>query len=56
MWNVDKYWSEYYIDFTASDKKMHGVSMFVAQDPAKGNYARYNEDIKKFEWYKVWPQ
>ena len=56
MWNVDKKWSIYYIDFTASDKKMHGVSMFVAQDPAKGNYARYNEDIKQFEWYKVWPQ
>lgn len=56
MWSVDKKWSIHYIDFNVTDKKMHGVSMFVAQDPAKGNYARYNEDIKQFEWYKVWPQ
>lgn len=27
--------------------------MFVPQDPAKRNYARYNEDIKQFEWYKA---
>lgn len=56
MWNVDKSWTEYYPDFTATDKKMHCVSMFVAQNPANSDYARYNEDIKQFEWYNVCPQ
>ena len=56
MWSVDKDWNEYYIDFMATDRKQHCVSMFVPQDPAKGNYARYNDDIKQFEWYNVWPQ
>ena len=42
-----------YSDFTVTEKKMHCVSMFIPQDPALSNYARYNEDIKQFEWYKV---
>ena len=42
-----------YSDFTVTEEKMHCVSMFIPQDPALSNYARYNEDIKQFEWYKV---
>ena len=37
--------------YAATEEKMHGVSMFVPLDPTKGNYARFNEDIKKMEWY-----
>jgi hypothetical protein len=25
--------------------------MFVPQDPDKGDYAQYNEDIKQMAWY-----
>ena len=50
-WATDKPWSMKYADFSASEEKMHGVSMFVPQDPSRGNYARFNEDIKKMEWY-----
>ena len=42
-----------YSDFTVTDAKMHGVSMFVEQNPAKGNYAKYNEDIKKMAWWNA---
>lgn len=50
-WATNKRWSAKYSDFTATDEKMHGVSMFVEQDPAKGTYAQWNEDIKKTAWY-----
>ena len=50
-WNTDKVWFMKYSDFTVTDAKMHGVSMFVAQDPAKGNYAKWNEDIRQTAWY-----
>ena len=50
-WATDKPWSMKYADFSASEEKMHGVSMFVPQEPSRGNYARVNEDIKKMEWY-----
>lgn len=50
-WATDKPWSMKYADFSASEEKMHGVSMFVPQNPSLGNYARFNEDIKKMEWY-----
>ena len=52
-WSTDKPWCMKYSDFTVTDQKMHGVSMFVEQNPAKGNYAKYNEDIKKMDWWKV---
>ena len=45
-------WYKMYTDFTVTVEKYHGVSMFVPQDPALGNYARYNEDIKQTAWYK----
>ena len=50
LWSTDKPWSMKYSDFTVTDAKMHGVSMFVEQNPANGHYARYNEDIKKMAW------
>ena len=53
FWNTDKNWRYKYSDFTVTDEKMHGVSMFVPQDPVGGNYAKYNEDIKKMSWCKV---
>ena len=49
-WKTDKIWRYMYIDFTVTDEKMHGVSMFVPQNPAKGDYATYNEDIKQLAW------
>ena len=52
-WNTDKVWFMKYSDFTVTDAKMHGVSMFVEQNPAKGNYAKYNEDIKKMAWWNA---
>ena len=52
-WNTDKVWFMKYSDFTVTDAKMHGVSMFVEQNPAKGYYAKYNEDIKKMAWWNA---
>ena len=52
-WATNKPWSLKYSDFKANDEKMHGVSMFVEQDPAKGTYAQWNEDIKKTAWYSA---
>ncbi|MBR0166979.1 MAG: hypothetical protein IJQ13_08905 [Prevotella sp.] len=52
-WNTDKVWFMKYNDFTVTDAKMHGVSMFVNQDPAKGYYAKWNEDIKKMAWWQA---
>ena len=51
-WSTDKSWFMKYSDFTVTDQKMHGVSMFVEQNPAKGHYAKYNEDIKKMAWWQ----
>ena len=52
-WNTDKPWSNKYSDFTVTKEKFHGVSMFVSQDPSRGNYARYNKDIKQMAWYET---
>jgi hypothetical protein len=52
IWPTNKMWYKMYTDFTVTVEKYHGVSMFVPQDPALGNYARYNEDIKQTAWYK----
>ena len=52
-WATDKRWSMKYSDFTVTDAKMHGVSMFVEQDPAKGNYVKWNEDIKQTAWWRA---
>lgn len=51
IWATDKMWYLKYSDFTVTEEKMHGVSMFVPQDPSLGNYAKYNEDIKLMAWY-----
>ena len=53
IWSTDKVWFMKYSDFTVTDAKMHGVSMFVEQNPAKGNYTKYNEDIKKMAWWNA---
>ena len=53
IWSTDKPWAMKYSDFTVTDQKMHGVSMFVKQNPAKGNYAKWNEDIKKMAWWNA---
>ena len=51
QWMTSKSWSKYYSDFTVTEDKFHGISMFVSQDPSRGNYAHYNEDIKQMAWY-----
>ena len=51
VWNTNKLWTTFYADFTATEERYHGVSMFVPQDPSKGSYARYNQNIKKLQWY-----
>ena len=53
IWSTDKVWFMKYNDFTVTDAKMHGVSMIVKQNPAKGNYAKWNEDIKKMAWWNA---
>lgn len=52
-WLTEKAWNIFYSDFTITSDNYHGVSMFVPQDPALGYYAKYNEDIKRFSWYKA---
>ena len=52
-WATDKHWNEKYSDFTVTTEKFHGVSMFVPQDPQRGDYAQLNDDIKFFEWYNA---
>ena len=51
MWTTDKSWYTYYADFQMSKDRYHGVSMFIPQDPSKGYYATYNENVKKLAWY-----
>ncbi|MBQ3362126.1 MAG: hypothetical protein IJG46_08335, partial [Prevotella sp.] len=51
MWTTDKSWYTYYSDFQMSKDRYHGVSMFIPQDPSKGYYATYNENVKKLAWY-----
>ena len=46
-------WDVKYSDFKVTEEKFHGVSMYVPQDPSKGYYSQFNEDIKFFEWYKT---
>ena len=50
-WETDKVWSVFYSDFTMTEDNYHGVSMFVPQDPSKGNYANFNQEIRKLAWY-----
>ena len=52
-WDTMKVWRNFYDDFEMTEAKFHGVSMFIPQDPDMGKYAKYNEDIKQFEWYKA---
>ena len=52
-WATDKHWDLKYFDFTVTAEKFHGVSMFVPQDPSRGDYAQLNDDIKFFEWYNA---
>lgn len=52
-WSTDKPWFMKYSDFTVTDAKMHGVSMFVEQNPTKGNYGKWNEDIRKMAWWSA---
>jgi len=51
LWCTDKRWNKKYSDFRVTDEKMHGVSMFVEQDPTKGSYGKWNVDIKKTAWW-----
>ena len=51
MWTTDKSWYTYYSDFQMSKDRYHGVSVFIPQDPSKGYYATYNENVKKLAWY-----
>ena len=51
QWKTNKPWSKFYSDFTVTEDTFHGVSMFVSQDPSRGNYKHYNEDIKQLAWY-----
>lgn len=53
QWVTDKVWRIFYTDFTVTTDNFHGVSMSVPQNPSKGNYAKYNEDIKQQAWWKT---
>ena len=49
-WRTYMSWDIMYNDFKVTEEKMHGVSMFVPQNPAIGNYARFNENVRQLEW------
>lgn len=49
-WQTNMSWNGYYYDFSVTDEKFGGVSMFVPQYPYSG-YSQYNEDIEKMGWY-----
>ena len=50
-WLTNQSWYRYYSDFTMTEEKYHGVSMFVPQDLETYYYKIYNRDIKMFQWY-----
>jgi hypothetical protein len=52
-WDTQKTWRVFYTDFKMTEEKFHGVSMFIPQNPEKGKYAKYNEDIRQMEWYQA---
>lgn len=52
-WDTYLRWRDFYVDFEMTEERFHGVSMFIPQDPAKGNYDKCNEDIKQMEWYNA---
>ena len=53
QWATELTWGRFYSDFDMTAEKYHGVSMFVPQDPTKGNYGKLNTDIKKLSWYSA---
>ena len=53
FWDSYHRWRDFFVDFEMTEDKFHGVSMFIPQDPDKGNYAQYNEDIKQMQWYNA---
>ena len=52
-WRTVLPWGVYYNNFTITEDNYHGVSMFVPQDPRRGNYGKLNEDIKRLTWWKA---
>ena len=38
-------------DFTVTEERYGGISMFIPQQPGNNSYAQYNQDIKKMAWY-----
>lgn len=49
QWETNKSWYKYYTDFTMTEEKFHGVSMYVPQ--AGGLNSKYLRDIQNFAWY-----
>lgn len=41
----------YFSDFTVTEERYGGISIFVPQKPGNNDYAQYNEDIRKMGWY-----
>ena len=51
-WDTNKRWNNYYgNNFTVTEERYHGVSMFVPQSPFGGYYSFYNRNIRQFAWY-----
>jgi len=44
-------WNYYFTDFTMTEERFGGVSMFVPQSPFIGDYAKVNFDIGNMGWY-----
>lgn len=51
-WKTNKAWTTFYgNNFSATEDKMHGVSMYVLQSPYAGNHMTYARELKRYAWY-----
>lgn len=53
-WYTAFKWDVFYgNNFKATADRQSGVSMYIPQDPSKGNHATYQQDLQKFAWYNA---
>ena len=51
-WRTNKKWDTFYgNNFTPTEERQSGVSMYIAQSPFAGKHAVYQHDIQQLAWY-----